>query len=129
MTRPLLTFTRALGQVVIDAVVKLGYGARLFALLLGQSGLAFRRLQLTIAQVHFIGNYSLVIIVVSGLFVGFVLGLQGYNTLQRYGSEQALGLLVALSLVARTRSGDYRIAVCGTGGYLHHRRNWSHEGR
>jgi phospholipid/cholesterol/gamma-HCH transport system permease protein len=48
---------------------------------------------------HFIGNYSLVIIVVSGLFVGFVLGLQGYNTLQRYGSEQALGLLVALSLV------------------------------
>ena len=56
-------------------------------------------MRLTIAQTHFIGNYSLVIIVVSGLFVGFVLGLQGYNTLQRYGSEQALGLLVALSLV------------------------------
>jgi phospholipid/cholesterol/gamma-HCH transport system permease protein len=37
--------------------------------------------------------------VVSGLFVGFVLGLQGYNTLQRYGSEQALGVVVALSLV------------------------------
>jgi phospholipid/cholesterol/gamma-HCH transport system permease protein len=50
-------------------------------------------------QIHFIGNYSLVIIAVSGMFVGFVLGLQGYNTLNRYGSEQALGLLVALSLV------------------------------
>lgn len=44
------------------------------------------------------GNYSLVIIAVSGLFVGFVLGLQGYYTLNKYGSEQALGLLVALSL-------------------------------
>jgi phospholipid/cholesterol/gamma-HCH transport system permease protein len=89
----------AIGHGVTNSVVKLGAGARLFALLLRQSGMAFARLRLTIAQTHFIGNYSLVIIVVSGLFVGFVLGLQGYNTLQRYGSEQALGLLVALSLV------------------------------
>lgn len=48
---------------------------------------------------RFVGNDSFIIIAVSGLFVGFVLGLQGYNTLNRYGSEQALGLLVALSLV------------------------------
>ena len=88
-----------LGAWIVDGVAKLGYGARLFALLIAQSGTAFSRLRLTIAQTHFIGNYSLVIIVVSGLFVGFVLGLQGYNTLQRYGAEQALGLLVALSLV------------------------------
>lgn len=60
---------------------------------------ALARPRLIIEQVHFIGNYSLVIILVSGLFVGFVLGLQGYYTLQRYGAEQALGLLVALSLV------------------------------
>jgi len=58
-----------------------------------------RRPRLVIKQIHFLGNYSLVIIAVSGLFVGFVLGLQGYYTLNRYGSEQALGLLVALSLV------------------------------
>ena len=50
-------------------------------------------------QIHFLGNYSLVIIAFSGLFVGFVFGLQGYYTLQRYGSSEALGLLVALSLV------------------------------
>jgi phospholipid/cholesterol/gamma-HCH transport system permease protein len=50
-------------------------------------------------QIFFLGNYSLAIIAVSGLFVGFVLGLQGYYTLQRYGSSEALGLLVALSLV------------------------------
>jgi phospholipid/cholesterol/gamma-HCH transport system permease protein len=42
---------------------------------------------------------SLVIILVSGLFVGMVLGLQGYDTLVRYGSSDALGVLVALSLV------------------------------
>ena len=95
MTQPIAV----LGAWVINAIVKLGYGARLFVLLIAQSGTSFRRLRLTIAQTHFIGNYSLVIIVVSGMFVGFVLGLQGYNTLQRYGSEQALGLLVALSLV------------------------------
>ncbi|MBL8382427.1 MAG: lipid asymmetry maintenance ABC transporter permease subunit MlaE [Burkholderiales bacterium] len=90
---------RHLGHLVIDGVAKLGYAARLFSALLGASGTAFRRFRLVVAQVHFIGNFSLVIIIVSGLFVGFVLGLQGYNTLQRYGSEQALGLLVALSLV------------------------------
>ena len=95
----MISVVRALGHWIVDGVAKLGYGARLFGLLLAHSGIAFRRLRLTIAQIHFIGNYSLVIIVISGLFVGFVLGLQGYNTLQRYGSEQALGLLVALSLV------------------------------
>lgn len=88
-----------LGHAVIDGFAKVGYAARVFGILLASSGTAFRRFRLTVAQMHFIGNYSLVIIVVSGLFVGFVLGLQGYNTLQRYGSEQALGLLVALSLV------------------------------
>jgi phospholipid/cholesterol/gamma-HCH transport system permease protein len=99
MTSAVAAWFGLVGAGVIDRVAKLGYGARLFASIIAQSGLAVRRLGLTIAQVHFIGNFSLVIIVVSGLFVGFVLGLQGYNTLQRYGSEQALGVLVALSLV------------------------------
>lgn len=90
---------RRLGGWTIDGIWRLGVVARFFGLTLRHSGLAFRRLQLTIAQIHFIGVYSLIIIAVSGLFVGFVLGLQGYNTLQKYASEQALGLLVALSLV------------------------------
>ena len=85
--------------MITEVIAKLGYATRLFMAMLAASGPAFRRFRLTVAQIHFIGNYSLIIIVVSGLFVGFVLGLQGYNTLQRYGSEQALGLLVALSLV------------------------------
>ena len=57
------------------------------------------KLQHIVRQVHFIGNYSLLIIGISGLFVGFVLGLQGYYVLVSYGSEEALGVLTALSLV------------------------------
>ena len=57
------------------------------------------KLRYVVEQIHFIGNYSLLIIGVSGLFVGFVLGLQGYYVLVSYGSEEALGVLVALSLV------------------------------
>jgi len=88
-----------LGTACRAYVNGLGRGARYFLALLGNTGAALRRFGLIRDQIHFIGNYSLLIIVVSGLFVGFVLGLQGYYTLQRYGSSEALGLLVALSLV------------------------------
>ena len=77
----------------------IGRGARLFMKLVGPGAKSLRRFGLVRDQIHFLGNYSLAIIAVSGLFVGFVLGLQGYYTLQRYGSSEALGLLVALSLV------------------------------
>ena len=55
----------------------IGRGARLFARLMQLVGAAFARPGLVRDQVHFLGNYSLAIIAVSGLFVGFVLGLQG----------------------------------------------------
>jgi phospholipid/cholesterol/gamma-HCH transport system permease protein len=89
----------SLGFGVRRQLADLGYGARLFVRLLALSGTALRRFSLVRDQVHFLGNHSLAIITVSGLFVGFVLGLQGYYTLQRYGSSEALGLLVTLSLV------------------------------
>lgn len=76
-----------------------GYGSRLLLRLVLLFGACVRRFGLVRDQVFFLGNYSLAIISVSGLFVGFVLGLQGYYTLQRYGSSEAVGLLVALSLV------------------------------
>lgn len=76
-----------------------GYGARLLLRLMLLLGACLRRFSLVRDQILFVGNYSLAIITVSGLFVGFVLGLQGYYTLQRYGSSEAVGLLVALSLV------------------------------
>jgi phospholipid/cholesterol/gamma-HCH transport system permease protein len=88
-----------LGRSVREFVAGVGFAGRMFINMLGVSPGLLRRPRLITDQIHFIGNYSLVIIAVSGLFVGFVLGLQGYYTLNKYGSEQALGLLVALSLV------------------------------
>ena len=88
-----------IGAQVRVGLANLGLQMRTFAAMLRASGGLVRRFRLVTDQIHFIGNYSLVIIAVSGLFVGFVLGLQGYYTLNKYGSEQALGLLVALSLV------------------------------
>ncbi|CAN5891579.1 lipid asymmetry maintenance ABC transporter permease subunit MlaE [soil metagenome] len=87
-----------IGQLVRQVAADLGYATRSFFLILYNVGGLWRRPRLITDQIHFIGNYSLVIIAVSGLFVGFVLGYQGYYTLNRYGSEEALGLLVALSL-------------------------------
>lgn len=88
-----------IGSAVRQSVEGIGKGARMFVSMLCMSPALLRRLRLVSDQVFFVGNLSLVIIAISGLFVGFVLGLQGYYTLNRYGSEQALGLLVALSLV------------------------------
>ncbi len=87
-----------LGRKFLSTVTGLGAFARLLGAILARSGVVLRRPRLVSQQIHFIGNHSLLIISVSGLFVGFVLGLQGYYTLNRYGSEEALGLLVALSL-------------------------------
>jgi len=89
----------ALGRGTRAQLAALGRAARLFVQLLGLLLACLRRFRLVGEQIHFLGNYSLAIIGVSGLFVGFVLGLQGYYTLQRYGSAEALGLLVALSLL------------------------------
>ena len=98
MIAPLRTIAR-LGRHTLEAVSRMGFAARFFLATLLHSGMAFRRFSLTIREIYFAGVLSLIIILVSGLFVGMVLGLQGFETLQTYGSESALGVLVALSLV------------------------------
>jgi phospholipid/cholesterol/gamma-HCH transport system permease protein len=89
----------AIGRIVRESLSSVGFATRSFFGLLQVSPGAMRRPSLISEQIHFIGNYSLVIIVVSGLFVGMVLGLQGYITLTPYGAEQKLGQVVALALV------------------------------
>ena len=96
---PVIGSIRKLGNRSINAVWRLGYATRFFMLTLLYSGMSFRRFNLTIREMFFTGVMSLIIILVAGMFVGMVLGLQGYETLKRYGSESALGTLVALSLV------------------------------
>ena len=87
------------GFATRSQLADIGYAARFFWRLVGLLGPSLRRFSLVRDQIHFLGNYSLAIIAVSGLFVGFVLALQGYNILQRYGSAEAVGLMVALSLL------------------------------
>ena len=88
----------SVGAWALSGVRTLGNFSRFLFRLVVNLGPSFTRFQDTLKQLYFVGNYSLVIILVSGLFVGFVLGLQGDYVLSSYGSEQALGVLVALSL-------------------------------
>ncbi len=60
---------------------------------------ALRRPGLIVRQIYNCGARSLIIIMLSGLFVGMVLGLQGFDLLQRFGSEDALGIAAALGLL------------------------------
>jgi phospholipid/cholesterol/gamma-HCH transport system permease protein len=90
---------RSLGRGGLGFFQRLGRG-HIFLLFVvqGMPG-ALLRWRPLLGQIFSVGFLSLVIIVVSGLFVGMVLGLQGYNTLVDFGAEESLGLLVALSLV------------------------------
>jgi phospholipid/cholesterol/gamma-HCH transport system permease protein len=88
-----------LGAGMSSYVWRIGFASRFLAYMLVHSGTALKRFHLTIAEIYFAGVLSLIIILVSGLIVGMVLGLQGYETLQRFGASESLGVLVALSLV------------------------------
>jgi phospholipid/cholesterol/gamma-HCH transport system permease protein len=90
---------RRVGAGTIDMIARLGYAARFFGAVAWNTPAAFRRIHLTLREIYFSGVLSLVIILVSGLFVGMVLALQGYDVLNRYGADDSLGVLVALSLV------------------------------
>jgi len=95
MTNPLA----ALGRRALEVLRGLGHNATFFGELVRNIPAALRRPYLVIAQVHAIGNLSLLIIMASGLAVGFVLALQSYYALVTYGASESLGLLVNLSLV------------------------------
>jgi phospholipid/cholesterol/gamma-HCH transport system permease protein len=90
---------RALGIIAIGAVERVGRAAMFLYEVVSGSWELLRRFYLVVQQVYAVGVLTLLIILVSGLFVGMVLGLQGYNTLSKFGSANSLGLLVALSLV------------------------------
>ena len=94
----MIEFLTGLGNQLTRRLERLGYATRFFFAVLRYSGFALSRFGLTMREIWFAGVLSLIIIIVSATFVGMVLGLQGYTTLQRYGSSEALGILVALSL-------------------------------
>ncbi len=90
---------RLFGRAGLDVVATLGRSCIfLLRALFGRNG-AGKPLQLLIKQLYAVGVMSLAIIVVSGIFIGMVLSLQGFNILSDYGSEQAVGQMVALTLL------------------------------
>lgn len=89
---------RHLGAWTINSVGSLGRAGMFLSQVLLSVPVAVGRLRLLTQQVFSVGVLTLIIVVVSGLFVGMVLGLQGYNTLVDFGAESSLGLVVALSL-------------------------------
>ena len=99
MITRLLAGIEALGAWINDAVARAGFASRFFRVMVAQSLQCILRPRLVMREIYFAGFLSLVIISVSGLFVGMVLGLQGYDILVRYASADAVGSMVALSLL------------------------------
>ena len=89
----------ALGARSLEVLRGFGHAAFFFVELLRAIPAALRRFNLVVVQIHAIGNRSLVIIVASGMAVGFVLALQMYYALVTYGAAESLGLIVNLALV------------------------------
>jgi phospholipid/cholesterol/gamma-HCH transport system permease protein len=94
-----MNLLRELAEMLVEFVAQVGAVMVFLGRVLGQVPRALLRPGLLIEQVHNAGALSLVIIMTCGLFVGGVLGLQGYDLLLRFGSEEALGTAAALALI------------------------------
>ncbi|MFN7694725.1 MAG: lipid asymmetry maintenance ABC transporter permease subunit MlaE [Burkholderiales bacterium] len=88
-----------LGAFVLEQLRGWGHAALFVLDVLKATPASLRRFDLVLAQIHAIGSRSLVIIMASGLAVGFVLALQMYYALVKYGAAESLGLIVNLALV------------------------------
>ncbi len=94
-----MNWIQSLGRTGLQFFERLGRGHIFLVQILAGIPSVLKRPGLLIAQIYSVGVLSLLIIVVSGLFVGMVLALQGYNTLADFGAEESLGVIVALSMV------------------------------
>jgi phospholipid/cholesterol/gamma-HCH transport system permease protein len=94
-----MNFVATLGARTLQQLRGLGHAAYFFLDLLRAVPASLRRFGLVVVQIHAIGNRSLLIILASGMAVGFVLALQMYYALVTYGAAESLGLIVNLALV------------------------------
>jgi phospholipid/cholesterol/gamma-HCH transport system permease protein len=102
-----------IGAAVLNALASLGRVGLFCGRVLGLVLIPPLKMRRVIRQMQFIGTRSLPVIALTGLFTGMVLGLQGYYTLTRFGSEAYLGPAVALSLI--TELGPVLSALMVTG--------------
>lgn len=96
---PIAGLIERLGALIIDGILDLGYFVLFLIYSLLNVFMPPYKPRLWIRQIRIIGSDSMMLIVLIGAFTGMVLGLQGYNTLNRFGASGALGTLVALALV------------------------------
>lgn len=89
---------RRIGWPFVEAIHDLGTVGRFFYYILARSPRAALRFRLVWLQIYYLGALSLPIIIVSGLFIGLVLGLQFYTILERYGQTQIVGAAAAITL-------------------------------
>ena len=94
-----MNFIRSVGAKTLGFIQSLGSITLFLLNILAKSGTAFVRPRLSVRQVYFAGVLSVLIVAVSGLFVGMVLGLQGYTQLSKFKSADILGYMVAASLL------------------------------
>ena len=96
----MISLAREIREVLVEFVRTFGAFVLFFVALLKDSpGTLFKRFGLVVGQVHNSGTLSLVIILVCGLFVGAVLGLQGYSNLARFNAEDTVGTFAAFALI------------------------------
>lgn len=88
-----------IGHPFAEAVLYLGGIVQILTSIIFNLGYSLKKFHLIVKEIYFSGVHSLIIVAISGWFVGMVLGLQGYNTLNRFGSISMLGSVVALSLL------------------------------
>ena len=105
-----------LGRRGIAATQRLGRGHLLLLAMLRSSGEIVRRPGLLAQQVFSVGVLSVLIVAVSGVFVGMVLGLQGFYILSQFGAEATLGVMVAASLVRELGPVVTALLVAGRAG-------------
>jgi len=105
-----------LGRKGLASLERLGRGHLvLVGIIEGIPGLALRP-RLLVAQIYNVGVLSVLIVVVSGLLVGMVLGLQGYHVLSRFRADESLGVMVAASLVRELGPVVTALLVAGRAG-------------
>ncbi|NBC12942.1 MAG: lipid asymmetry maintenance ABC transporter permease subunit MlaE [Gammaproteobacteria bacterium] len=105
-----------LGRSGLTALAGIGRAHVLLAAIVGGLPELLPRPRLLLAQIYNIGVLSVLIIAVSGLFVGMVLGLQGYYVLSQFGADESLGIMVAASLVRELGPVVTALLVAGRAG-------------
>jgi phospholipid/cholesterol/gamma-HCH transport system permease protein len=95
----MISLIQTLGHSALSRLSTLGRACYLLMNLMTAIGGVFYRFRLLLAQLYSVGVLTFLIVVVSGFFIGMVLGLQGYSTLSDFGAESALGQMVGTSLV------------------------------